>query len=65
MEEKTLNQDQDLAVKNNDANKEPEAPKKKKGLKGFLQLVIFIVLSMAGLSWYAKKFRHCQSLSTI
>ncbi len=48
MEEKTLNQDQDLAVKNNDADKEPEAPKKKKGLKGFLQLVIFIVLSMAG-----------------
>lgn len=48
MEEKTLNQDQDLTVKNNDANKEPEAPKKKKGLKGFLQLVIFIVLSMAG-----------------
>ena len=36
MEEKTLNQDQDLAVKNNDADKEPEAPKKKKGLKGFL-----------------------------
>ena len=48
MEEKTLNQDQDLAVKNNDADKEPEAPKKKKGIKGFLQLIFFIVLSMAG-----------------
>lgn len=48
MEEKTLNQDQDLAVKNNDANKEPEAPKKKKGIKAFLQLIFFIVLSMAG-----------------
>lgn len=47
MEEKTLNQD--LENKEVEAGKTPEeTPKKKKGIKGFLQLVFFIVLSMAG-----------------
>ena len=45
MEEKTLNQD--LENKEVETGNTPEAPKKSKG-KAFLQLVIFILLSMAG-----------------
>ena len=46
MEEKTLNQD--LENQKVEPGNTPETPQKKKGLKGFLQLVLFIVLSMAG-----------------
>ncbi|MDE6869810.1 MAG: hypothetical protein K2J75_03690, partial [Clostridia bacterium] len=47
MEDKTLNQDLENS-KVETGNTPYETPKKKKGIKGFLQLVIFIVLSMAG-----------------
>ena len=46
MEEKTL--DQDLENNKVETGNTPEAPKKKGGAKGFLQLVIFIVLSLLG-----------------
>ncbi|MDE7349232.1 MAG: hypothetical protein K2N53_06175, partial [Clostridia bacterium] len=47
MEDKTLNQDLENA-KVETGNTPDETPKKKKGIKGFLQLIVFIILSMAG-----------------
>ncbi len=48
MEDKTLNQDLENS-KVETGNAPDETPKKKKGgIKGFLQFILFVVLSMAG-----------------
>ncbi|MDE6372156.1 MAG: hypothetical protein K2L61_01285, partial [Clostridia bacterium] len=64
MEDKTLNQDLEN-TKVETGNTPDETPKKKKGIKGFLQLVLFIVLSMAGFVVQMIIEQVCQQVKAI